>query len=390
MKRKIFSLTKHLTILTILCLMLAMLFISNEIKVSAAPEMKLDNCKSAVLIEKNTGNILYDKEAHSRHPIASVTKLMTILLTLEELEAGKISLTDKVMISENANGMGGSQIFLDANVEYNLGELLKSVIVASANDSSVALAEYIAGSENNFVSLMNEKANELGLKNTFYSNCTGLPSTDAYSSAYDQAIVLKEVLDFDTYHTYSSIWLEDFAHPSGRTTQMTNTNKLSKFYSGCIGGKTGSTNQAKYCLAVGAKRNDMNLISVVLGAENSKERFRISSELLDYGFENFTSKTLFDNSCLEDKTIKIKGMDRFVSLKAQREYHIICSKNEQINYSLNFNLPSQLTKVKENQIVGNVEIVIDGKVVDTINILSTESHEEATLWDYFKDIINHQ
>ena len=313
---------------------------------------------------------------------------MTILLTLEEIDAGNISLSDRVLVSKNANGMGGSQIFLDANVEYELGELLKSVIVASANDSSVALAEHIAGSENNFVRLMNEKANELGLKNTFYSNCTGLPTTDAYSSAYDQAIVLSNVLKFDTYHTYSSIWLEDFAHPSGRTTQMTNTNKLSKFYSGCIGGKTGSTNQAKYCLAVGAKRNNMNLISVVLGAENSKERFRISSELLDYGFENFISKPIFDNTMLDNKTIRIKGMDRVAHLKAEREFHYVCPKNETINCSLNYNLPNMLLKVKENQVVGNVEIIIDGKVVDTINILSTNTFNEASIWDYFKEIIN--
>ena len=387
MKSKILNLTKYLLIFAFIAILLVFLSISNNIKVYATSNLNTENCKSAVLIENNSKKVLFNKNAHYRHPIASVTKLMTILLTLEEIDAGNISLTDKVLVSQNANGMGGSQIFLDANVEYELGELLKSVIVASANDSSVALAEHIAGSENNFVRLMNEKAGELGLKNTFYSNCTGLPTTDAYSSAYDQAIVLSNVLKFDTYHNYSSIWLEDFAHPSGRTTQMTNTNKLSKFYSGCIGGKTGSTNQAKYCLAVGAKRNNMNLISVVLGAENSKERFRISSELLDYGFENFVSKTIFDNTMLKDKTIRIKGMGRVANLKAEREFNYVYPKNETINYSLNYNLPNILLKVKENQVVGNVEIIIDGKVVDSINLLSTETFNEATIWDYFKDII---
>ena len=387
MKSKIFNLTKYFLIFAFIAILFVFLSISNNIKVYATSNLNTENCKSAVLIENNSKKVLFDKNAHSRHPIASVTKLMTILLTLEEIDAGNISLTDKVLVSQNANGMGGSQIFLDANVEYELGELLKSVIVASANDSSVALAEHIAGSENNFVRLMNEKAGELGLKNTFYSNCTGLPTTDAYSSAYDQAIVLSNVLKFDTYHTYSSIWLEDFSHPSGRTTQMTNTNKLSKFYSGCIGGKTGSTNQAKYCLAVGAKRNNMNLISVVLGSENSKERFRISSELLDYGFENFVSKTIFDNTMLKDKTIRIKGMGRVANLKAEREFNYVYPKNETINYSLNYNLPNMLLKVKENQVVGNVEIIIDGKVVDSINLLSTETFNEATIWDYFKDII---
>ena len=346
------------------------------------------NCKSAVLIEKNSKQVLYENASHERLPIASVTKLMTVLLTLEHIDNGSISLDDKVMVSSNASGMGGSQIFLDSDNEYVLGELLKSVIVASANDSSVALAEYIAGSENNFVRMMNERAKELNMLDTNYANCTGLPSADGYSSAYDQALVLREVLDYDIYHTYSSIWFEYFTHPSGRTTQMANTNKLSRYYDGCIGGKTGSTNQAKYCLAVGAKRNDMSLISVVLGADSSQERFKYASDLLNYGFENYESKTLFSNKDLEGKTIKIKGMDRSTRLTAERDYALVSKIGEDVNFSLNFNLPSMLTIVKQNQVVGNVEIIVDGVVVDKINILALDSHREANVWDYFKEIIN--
>lgn len=346
------------------------------------------NCKSAVLIEKNSKQVLYENASHEKLPIASVTKLMTVLLTLEHIDNGSISLDDKVMVSSNASGMGGSQIFLDSDNEYVLGELLKSVIVASANDSSVALAEYIAGSENNFVRMMNERAKELNMLDTNYANCTGLPSAEGYSSAYDQALVLREVLDYDIYHTYSSIWFEDFTHPSGRTTQMANTNKLSRYYDGCIGGKTGSTNQAKYCLAVGAKRNDMSLISVVLGADSSQERFKYASDLLNYGFENYESKTLFSNKDLEGKTIKIKGMDRSTRLTAERDYALVSKIGENVNFSLNFNLPSMLTSVKQNQVVGNVEIIVDGVVVDKINILALDSHREANVWDYFKEIIN--
>jgi len=346
------------------------------------------NYRSAVLIERNSGKILVEDNAHERHPIASVTKLMTVLLTLENIENETISLTDEVLVSENANGMGGSQVFIDINVKYKLEDLLKSVIICSANDSSVAIAEHIAGSENNFVRLMNEKAKELNLQNTNYVNCTGLPSVEGYSSAYDQAVILNKVLNYDLYHTYSSIWFEDFTHPSGRITQMTNTNKLSRFYSGCIGGKTGSTHQAKFCLAVGAQRNDMELISVVLGVENSKDRFKLASDLLNYGFDNFTSKTLFSNADLTNKTISIKGGDRVATLKAEREFTIVTNKTEDINYSLNFNLPNQLTSVVENQVVGNVEIVINGIVEDTINILSCSTFDESTIWDNFKEIIN--
>jgi len=235
---------------------------------------------------------------------------------------------------------------------------------------------------------MNQKAQDLGLKNTNYTNCTGLPSNDGYSSAYDQAIILKKVLSYDLYHEYSSIWLEDFVHPSGRITQMTNTNKLSRFYEGCTGGKTGSTNQAKYCLAVGAERNNTKFIAVVLGAENSKERFSLASNLLNYGFENFESKTLFSNSDLINKSIKIKGTNELINLTAEKDYSIVTNKNKEINYSLNYNLPNKLTSVHKGQIVGNVEIVIDGIIVDTINILSLNDYEAATVWDYFKEIIN--
>lgn len=363
------------------------IFSQNHLIVSANFSTDI-NHKSSVLIERKSGKILTENNAHTKVPIASVTKLMTILLTLEEIEAGNATLEDDVLVSENASGMGGSQIFLDANQNYKLGELLKSVIVASANDSSVALAEHLAGSENNFVRRMNERAKELNMNNTYYANCTGLPTNEGCSTAYDQAIVLNKVLDFHTYHEFSSIWLEYFSHPSGRTTEMTNTNKLSRFYSGCIGGKTGSTNQAKYCLAVGAERNDMQLISVVLGAENSKDRFALASNLLNYGFENFVSKSIFSNADLVDKYIEIKGINRFAHIKTEKDYSIVCPKDENVNFSLNFNLPNMLTHVYENQVVGNVEIIIDGQVVESINLLSCETYEKATLWDYFKEIIN--
>ena len=381
MKRKV-------SIVLVLMLMFGLMLIPHKIITADASFESNVNYKSAVLIEKNSNEILFENNCHERLPIASVTKLMTILLTMEKIGSNEISLDDKVMVSATASGMGGSQVFLDYEEEYYLKDLLKSVIIASANDSSVAIAEHIAGSENNFVKMMNERAKELNLLDTNYVNCTGLPSPDGYSSAYDQAIVLKHVLDFDLYHEYSSIWMEDFVHPSGRTTQMANTNKLSRFYEGCMGGKTGSTNQAKYCLAVGASRNDVVLISVVLGAEDSKGRFKLSSDLLNYGFENFETKTLFDNSMLKDKTIKIKGLDRVTHLKAERDFTYVTKIGEDVNFSLNYNLPNMLTKVYENQVVGNVEIVIDGVVVDKINILSTETHEEVTVWDYIKEITN--
>lgn len=379
---------KKISVFSVIMLLLVALVIPMRAITPVEASFSTDaNYRSAVLIERNSGKVLFENAGHEKLPIASVTKLMTILLTLEKIDAGEVSLDDMIMVSANASGMGGSQIFLDANVEYNLGELLKSVIVASANDSSVALAEYIAGSENNFVAMMNERARELGMTDTNYVNCTGLPSVDGYSSAIDQAKVLNEVLNYDVYYNYSHIWNEEFVHPSNRTTQMTNTNKLSRFYEGCLGGKTGSTNQAKYCLAVGVERNDMELISVVLGAENSATRFKLASDLLNYGFENFESRTLFSDENLIGKNILIKGQNRTARLRAEREFTYVGEKNGEINFSLNYNLPSALNSVRKDEVVGNVEIVVDGVVVDTINILSCDTHKEATILDYIHEII---
>ena len=203
--------------------------------------------------------------------------------------------------------MGGSQVFIESGGEYSIGDLLKSTIVSSANDASVALAEKIAGSENNFVKLMNKKALELGMKNTNYVNCTGLPASNQFSSAKDTAILLKEVFKYDTYHNYSKIWMDTLKHPKGRETELVNTNKLIRYYEGCDGGKTGSTNEAGYCLATTAKRGDMRLIAVVLGAENGKLRFAETSKLLNFGFNNFENKLIVSKDEILSSELKIQN-----------------------------------------------------------------------------------
>lgn len=347
----------------------------------------VEPCRASVLIERKSNKVLAEHNSHQKYPIASVTKLMTVLITLEGIDNNEFSLTDDVIVSKTASGMGGSQIFLDADTEYKLGDLLKSVIVCSANDSSVALAEHIAGSENNFVRMMNTKAKELNMQDTNYVNCTGLPAPEGYSSAYDQAVLMNRVLDYDVYHQYSSIWNEEFTHPSGRTTQMTNTNKLSRFYDGCLGGKTGSTNEAKYCLAVGARRADMELVSCVLGADTSPNRFKIASDLLNYGFENFESKTILSAKDTANKTVAIKGCDKTCTLYPEHDYTIVAQKGEDVNATLNFNLPNKLKSVKKGDVVGNVEIVIDGVVTETINLRSNDTIDEPSIWDYFKEIV---
>lgn len=340
------------------------------------------NTKASILIDIDSGKTLYDNNSTERMPVASIVKLMTIMLTFEEIDAGTISLADNVLVSENASSMGGSQIFLDANCEYNLGELLKSVIVCSANDSSVALAEYISGSESGFVDKMNARAKEMDLNNTNYINCTGLPADNQYSCALDVAKILKNVLSYEKYHEYSSVWLEDFQHPSGRTTEMTNTNRLSRFYEGCIGGKTGSTNEAGYCLAVGAKRNNLSLISVVLGANTTKERFKEASDLLNYGFANYENH-IIDVSDLINISYKD---ERQLKTRIEGACNILTKKGEMPNYSVNCYLPTKISKCELGQELGYLEIIVDGQIYATLKVLADEQINEPTYLDNLKDI----
>lgn len=340
------------------------------------------NTKASILIDMGSGKTLYENNSTERMPVASIVKLMTIMLTFEEIDCGGVSLEDNVLVSENASSMGGSQIFLDANCEYNLGELLKSVIVCSANDSSVALAEYISGSESGFVDKMNTRAKEMDLNNTNYINCTGLPADNQYSCALDVAKILKNVLSYEKYHEYSSVWLEDFQHPSGRTTEMTNTNRLSRFYEGCIGGKTGSTNEAGYCLAVGAKRNNLSLISVVLGANTTKERFKGASDLLNYGFANYENHIID----ISDKVNISYKDERQLKTKIEGVCNILTKKGETPNYSINCYLPTKISKCELGQELGYLEIIVDGQIYATLKVLADEQINEPTYLDNLKDI----
>lgn len=377
---------KKLSVILLLMMLCCASFLPATFRVFATENPVSKNCRAYCLIDKDSGNLLIGKNETERMPVASIVKLMTIFITLEEIESGNLSIDDNVSVSDNASGMGGSQIFLDANCEYKLGELLKSVIVCSANDSSVALAEHIAGSEELFVEKMNERAKQLDMSNTNYVNATGLPADNQYSCAVDVAKVLSKVLNYELYHEYSKVWLEDFVHPSGRTTEMTNTNKLVRFYDGCIGGKTGSTSEAKYCLGAGAKRQNMTLIAVVLGSENSKERFDNVRELLNYGFANYSNTILFSNENLKDKTIKMQGQEKYAQLKAEKECNIVTKKGEKIDVEYHYNLPSTMLKVDEDEVVGSVDVTINGEIYETINILSATKIDEPSYLDYIKRI----
>ncbi len=327
--------------------------------------------KSACLLDYATKEVMYEKNAHEKMPVASMVKMMTILLTVEEIENGNLSLDEMVTTTENASGMGGSQVFIDPFVEYSVEDLLKSVIVASANDASVALAEHIAGSESGFVKSMNKRAGELGMKDTNYVNCTGLPAPEGYSSAYDSAILLAELSKHEIYHNYSTIWMDEITHPSGRKTGLTNTNRLIRYYNGCDGGKTGSTNEAGCCLSATAKKDDMRLISVIVGAKDSQTRFNECSKLFNYGFANFENVLLVNSETILTNCAVSKGRVDNVELFANENFSALLKKGEENPYKVEQQLPSTVkAPLKAGESTGKITISKDGVIVKEIDVVS--------------------
>lgn len=343
--------------------------------------------KSALLMDYNSGTIVYQKNADAKLPIASMVKLMTIYLTFKNIEDGSLKLSQKIKTTENAAGMGGSQVFIDPYVEYSVEDLLKSVIMASANDASVALAEAISGSESCFVDLMNKTAKSLKMDNTLYANATGLPSPEQYSTAKDCAIILKNVLSFKDYHKYSNVWMDEIVHPSGRKTELVNTNKLIRYFDGCDGGKTGSTSEAGYCLTASAQRNNMRLISVIIGSKTGKDRFKESTELLNYGFANYENKELVKaNQVL--KTVKTsKCKEESAEIVAVNGYFAFDKKGQKSQYEVKYNLPEKISATKPGDVVGTISIQKNGEEVAVINLTVKTEVKAKGFADGFKQII---
>ena len=247
---------------------------------------------SAMLVEAGTGTVIFEKNADERRQAASVTKLMTLLICFEELEAGNLHLDDSVTVSQEAAAQIGSQALLDAGALYSLEDLLHATIVASANDAACALAEHIAGTEAAFAELMNARAAELGMNNTYYTNATGLPDDAQYTTARDVATLSVEMCRHPDYFKHASVWMDTLTHPSGRVTDLTNTNRLVRFYEGCDGLKTGSADASRYCLSATAQKDGLRFIAIVLGAETSQKRFDEARAMLDYGFANYKRVTV--------------------------------------------------------------------------------------------------
>ena len=370
-----------------LALFCNLLFCVSTDNVAQALEDPVLDSKACCLLDSATGQVLLEKNSLQHLPIASVTKTMTLLLTFEAIEQKKFGIDDLLVASENASGMGGSQVFLDANCKYKVQDLLYAVVMSSANDASVVFAEEIGGSEDGFVDMMNEKAQSLGLTNTHFANCTGLPNNQHYSCAYDVACIMRELVKHKMYFDYTHERLKDFVHPSGRTTQMTNTNKLIRSYNGCDAGKTGSTVEAGYCLSATAMRNNMRLISVVLGAKNSKERFSDCAKVLDYGFANYESKCIVDENeeFLYSNQI-LHAKEQQVYVKPAHSYYELIKRGEQPSVEVNYEYYDKKAPLKAGDSIGQIIITKDNTVQQQIDIVLTNDIENKSYLDEIKYI----
>lgn len=345
------------------------------------------DCKSAYLMDYNSGECIYKENELKRVPIASVCKVMTLTLALDAVNEGKLALTDVITASENAAGMGGSQVFLGSGCQYSLDQLLKSIVVCSANDSCVAVSEAVAGSEDTFVAQMNKKASELGCNDTLFANCTGLPKEPQYSCAHDVAVMFKNLLSYENYFNYSKIWLEDFVHPDNRTTSMTNTNKLIRKYSNCDGGKTGFTNEAGFCLAATAKKDNMRLVSVVLGAESSDKRFASAINMFNYGFSNYKNKIVLDKEVtLNDEFAVRGGKKNSFTVCPERNCYVFTAADASPDVTHNVVAYDVKAPIAKGQVVGKIEVYKEGVLYDTVNVVSAEDVQKAGFGDYFKNI----
>lgn len=342
------------------------------------------SAKSSILIEQSTGTIISEEESHTRLPMASMTKMMTLLIIMENIESGKIKLDDMVPISENAASMGGSQVYLSANTTMKLDTLLKSICIASANDATYAIAEYIAGTSDAFVKLMNEKAKELGLKDTNFENVHGLDSDNHFSSAYDMAFIAKELLNHPKILEYSSIYEDYITHPNGTNTWIVNTNKLLNYYEGLDGLKTGYTTKSGYCITATAKRNNMRLISVVMGEENNKIRNQDTIALLNYGFSNFKIETILKSDADLGKINIKSGKSEYAKLKLMNDAVDLVNILEQNKYNYKITKDKVSAPLKVGDKVGSLIIYANDIKIKDYDLTIDKDIKKAGYFDYLK------
>ncbi len=364
---------------TLLCLALCMGVLPVR---AAGPEV---NARAALLMEKSTGQVLYEANAHAPLELASVTKVMTMLLIMEALDAGTITKETMVPVSATAAGMGGSQVYMEEGEEFSVHDMLKAIAVASGNDACVAMAEYLAGSESAFVEKMNARAAELGMEDTVFCNCTGLPAEGHHASAYDIALMSRELI---LYHpdirTYTTIWMDTLRDGDF---QLANTNKLVRYYEGATGLKTGSTDAALYCLSATAEKEGMELIAVILGAPTSNDRFEGAKALLNYGFATYALVPVAPSEPLTPVPVTL-GTAASVQPGLAQERQLLLPKGEAGKVTTTVDLPSALSApVEAGQELGHLTVLVDGQAVEEIPLVAQEAVGKRSLWQVYGGLL---
>ena len=355
-------------------LVAAVLLILPAAAVSGGPAVEAG---SAILMEKETGTVLYEANAHDKLEPASVTKVMTLLLVMEAIDDGRLKMEDMVTVSAQAASMGGSQVYLKEGEQMTVHDMLKAVAVVSGNDAAVALAEHIAGSEEGFVERMNRRAAELGMADTTFINCTGLPAAGHLTSAYDIALMSRElILNHPSIREYTTIWMDSIRDGAFG---LTNTNRLVRFYQGATGLKTGSTDSALYCVSATAERDGMELIAVVMKSPTSAQRFEDAKALLDYGFANYTLARVYPDVPLAPVEVLL-GTTAQVQPQLERECSLLVRKGEEGLISTQIQLAQDLeAPVERGQKLGQMVVTVDGEVRDTIPIVASQQVDRLTI-----------
>ncbi|AST92322.1 MULTISPECIES: D-alanyl-D-alanine carboxypeptidase family protein [Sutcliffiella] len=346
----------------------------------------VDTAKSAMLIERDTGQVLFEKNGNEKLPPASMTKIMTMLLIMEAIDKGELTWDEKIRTSEHAASMGGSQIFLEPGEEMTTDEMVRGIAIASGNDASVAMAERIAGSEEAFVQLMNDKVKELGLKDTKFQNPTGLPAKEHYSTAYDMAIIAKELLKYEDITKYTGKYEDYLRENTDKKFWLVNTNRLVKFYPGVDGLKTGFTQEAKYCLTATAKKDDMRVIAVVFGAPTPKDRNAQISKMLDFAFTQYKTHPMFDRNEAVAKVKVSKGSKKEIDAVTSEPISMLTKKSETVDdviQEIKINEKIQ-APVKKGDPVGTITLKKGDEIVSESELVAGEDSPAASWWKLFK------
>jgi len=372
----------------LLAMLLAFLPMNAAAEVAPYPAESITS-RAALLMDADSGKILFAKNEDEALPVASITKIMTLLLAFEAVDAGRMSLSDTISVSQHAASMGGSQVLLEAGGQYAASDLIKSIIVASANDAAVAVAEYLAGSEDAFVTCMNKRAAELDMENTVFANCNGLPSEEGKMSAHNVAIMTRALMCHEEYFQYSRIWTDEITHAGGRVTMLTNTNKLIRNYDGCDGVKTGFTNAAGFCVSSSAKRGDTRMLAVILGGTSSKERFAQAEALLNYGFAHYETQCFLEAGQAAYENVTVPGWrDKVFQAVAKEKLFVLAEKGSddaRVQYELFSDLKAPM---QAGDVVGRAYVQSGEAVLAETALVCDRDIPSPRLADYWHYLLN--